>query len=386
MKNLSILGSTGSIGTQALEIVSLHPDRFCVQVLTAHSNLKLLYEQACQFHPRVVVLADESQRKTAVGLNWPQGVELRFGYPQVTEAARCAESDIVLNALVGFAGLVPSLAAIESSKVLALANKETLVAAGKLVTSLAEKRNIRIIPVDSEHSAIYQCLRGTSDRAALRKILLTASGGPFRGRTKAEMKEVTLAQCLKHPNWTMGRKITIDSATMMNKGLEIIEAHWLFDVSYDHIQVVVHPQSIVHSMVEFVDGSVLGQMGLPDMRLPIQFAMGLEERIPSDFPALDFSNAMSLSFDPPDVLNFPAVRLAFEAGKLGKTYACVFNAANEEAVTAFIAGRIPFLGIAETVEVVLDIHKPLDGNRLEDYAEADAWARAEVIRHIRKGG
>lgn len=383
---ISILGSTGSIGTQALDIAALHPDRFDVQVLTAHSNVELLYRQVCQFHPAVAVIADETQRQKAKEFDWPAGLELHFGAENVTVAARHSNSDIVLNALVGFAGLLPSVAVLESAKTLALANKETLVAAGAFVTKTAKSKSVSIIPVDSEHSAIYQCLCGAGDRTSIKKILLTASGGPFRGKSKEELQNVTLAECLKHPNWAMGRKITIDSATMMNKGLEIIEAHWLFGILYDQIQVVVHPQSIVHSMVEFLDGSVIAQLGLPDMRLPIQFALGNEERFPSGFPVLDFAQQMSLTFEPPDVENFPALRLAFESGRSGKTYPCVFNAANEVAVSSFIDGKLSFLGIAEVVERTLELHQPFNGDYLDDFIQADAWARNAAEHEIHNLG
>jgi 1-deoxy-D-xylulose-5-phosphate reductoisomerase len=385
MIKVAILGSTGSIGTQTLDVIAANPDRFKVQVLTAHANHHLLRKQIEQFSPALVVLTDALAEQEFLQEGLPPGVRLCSGATALHTAASFEDTDVVLNALVGFAGLAPSLACINAGKTLAIANKETLVAAGALVMDLARRKNVAVTPVDSEHSAIAQCLAGECG-TGVRRLLLTASGGPFRGRKTAELSNVTLQQCLKHPNWAMGRKITIDSATLMNKGLEVIEARWLFDIDYQHIDVVVHPQSIVHSMVEFVDGSVKAQMGLPDMKLPIQYALNQAERLDVAYTRMDFSQALSLTFEPPDTQTFRALPLAYAAGKQGGTFPCVMNAANEVAVQAFIDGRIGFADLLPLVEGALSAHGGVANPCLEDYITADAWARRVAEEKIDRVG
>jgi len=385
MIKVAILGSTGSIGTQTLDVIAANPDRFKVQVLTAHANHHLLRKQIEQFSPALVVLADAVAEQEFLQEGLPPGVRLCSGETALQTAAAFEDTDVVLNALVGFAGLAPSLACINAGKTLAIANKETLVAAGALVMDLARRKNVAVTPVDSEHSAIAQCLAGECG-TGVRRLLLTASGGPFRGRKTAELSNVTLQQCLKHPNWAMGRKITIDSATLMNKGLEVIEARWLFDIDYEHIDVVVHPQSIVHSMVEFIDGSVKAQIGLPDMKLPIQYALNQAERLDVAYTRMDFSQALSLTFEPPDTETFRALPLAYAAGKQGGTFPCVMNAANEVAVQAFIDGRIGFADLLPVVEGALSAHDGVVNPCLEDYIAADAWARRVAEEKIDRVG
>lgn len=381
MINLAILGSTGSIGSQALEVVSAHPDLFRVSVLTAYSNHRLLRQQIAEFRPEVAVLTDHRAAEQFVMEGIPKNLEFQDGTSALLAAAAYPGADVVLNSLVGFAGLTPSIACIHAGKTLAIANKETLVAAGDLVMNLAAQKSVSILPVDSEHSAIAQCLTG-EEKKSVRRLILTASGGPFRGRKNAELLKVSLQDCLKHPNWTMGRKITIDSATMMNKGLEVIEAHWLFGFDYDNIDVVIHPQSIVHSMVEFADGSIKAQLGLPDMRLPIQYALQKAERIQPAFSRMDFSQLMKLSFEPPDTETFRALPLAYQAGRMGGTYPCVMNAANEVAVQAFIDGRTDFFGMSHAVESTLTRHDGISKPALEDYIETDQWARMATEEYI----
>ena len=383
MINIAILGSTGSIGTQTLEVVAAQPDIFRVTTLTAHANQRLLRSQIAEFQPKVAVLTDKAAARQFVAEGVPAGLDFHEGFPALLAAAADPAVDVVVNSLVGFTGLEPSLACVRAGKTLAIANKETLVAAGDLVMGLAAEKGAAILPVDSEHSAIAQCLAGERPEG-VKRLLLTASGGPFRGRSRQEMQTVSLQDCLKHPNWTMGRKITIDSATMMNKGLEVIEAHWLFGVGFDRIEVVVHPQSIVHSMVEFSDGSVKAQLGMPDMRLPIQYALQGKDRMEPAFSRLDFTQPLNLTFEPPDLKSFPALPLAYAAGRQGGTYPCVMNAANEVAVQAFIDGRIGFGSIIETVETVLTHHNGISAPSLADYLGADKWARATADKIIDK--
>ena len=369
---------------QTLEVIAAHMDLFQVKVLTAHANHRLLRQQIEKFRPEFAVLADReaARRFTAEGV--PSGLVFQEGSSALLEAAIYPSVDVVVNSLVGFAGLAPSLACIQAGKDLAIANKETLVAAGDLVMSLAAQKGVAVLPVDSEHSAIAQCLTGEGE-SGVRRLLLTASGGPLRGRKLENLKNVSLQDCLKHPNWTMGRKITIDSATLMNKGLEVIEAHWLFGLDYDKIDVIVHPQSIIHSMVEFLDGAVKAQLGLPDMRLPIQYALQKGKRMEPAFSRMDFSQVMNLSFEPPDLDTFRALPLAYEAGRRGGTYPCVMNAANEVGVQAFIDGRIGFCGMFDTVEAVLAKHDSSILNpSLEDYVESDKWARKAAEETIDK--
>jgi 1-deoxy-D-xylulose-5-phosphate reductoisomerase len=383
MINIAILGSTGSIGTQTLDVIAANPDLFRLCAVAAHSNHRLLREQIQRFRPAFAVLTDAvaSQQFVAEGL--PDGVIFRTGEAALLEAAAYPTADVVLNSLVGFAGLVPSVASINAGKTLAIANKETLVAAGALVMGLAAEKKVAVVPVDSEHSAIAQCLAGETT-PGVGRLLLTASGGPFRGKKKQELQRVTLQECLKHPNWTMGRKITIDSATLMNKGLEVIEARWLFNVAYDQIDVVVHPQSIVHSMVEFVDGSIKAQMGLPDMKLPIQYALNQGTRLKNAFTHVDFTKHLSLEFEAPDMETFRSLPLAYEAGRRGSTFPCVMNAANEVAVQAFIDGKIRFLDMVDVVEGVLEKHTGAVNPMLEDYMAADAWARNIADKFVNK--
>ena len=384
MIHVAVLGSTGSIGTQALEVIAANPGLFRLCAISAHSNQELFRRQLEKFRPEFAVLTEASAARSFVADGVPAGVTFQSGKAALLAAAEYSDADVVLNSLVGFTGLAPSLACIRAGKTLAIANKETLVAAGALVMKLAKEKQVAVVPVDSEHSAIAQCLAGEKG-PAIKRLLLTASGGPFRGRKMADLSAVTLQECLKHPNWTMGRKITIDSATLMNKGLEVIEAKWLFDIDYDRIDVVVHPQSIVHSMVEFVDGSVKAQLGLPDMKLPIQYALHQGERLPVAYTSIDFTKGLSLNFEPPDTEAFRALPLAYAAGRSGGTFPCVLNAANEIAVQGFIDGKIGFTGIVQVVEEVLAIHAGVTEPDLEDYLAADAWARRQATNYIEKG-
>ena len=383
MINVAVLGSTGSIGTQTLDVIDANPGLFRVSVLVAHSNHRLLRQQIEKFQPDFAVLANETAGQQFIAEGIPVGLDFQTGEKALLEAAAFSEADVVLNSLVGFAGLAPSIASIKAGKTLAIANKETLVAAGALVMKLATEKKVAVVPVDSEHSAIAQCLAGESPQG-IRRLLLTASGGPFRGRKLSELKKVSLQECLKHPNWSMGRKITIDSATLMNKGLEVIEAHWLFDIDYDRIDVVVHPQSIVHSMVEFTDGSIKAQLGLPDMKLPIQYALNQGMRLTTAFTSLDFNQALALTFEPPDLDTFRALPLAYEAGRRGNTFPCVMNAANEIGVQAFIDGKIDFADMFHVVEFVLQEHPGTVEPVLEEYLAADVWARHMAEKYIDK--
>jgi 1-deoxy-D-xylulose-5-phosphate reductoisomerase len=351
-KKIAILGSTGSIGTQALDVVAAHPGQFEVEVLTAGGNADLLIEQARQFKPNAVVIADDSKYKYVQKALGSEPVKVYAGADAVAQVTDSPSLDIVLTALVGFSGLAPTLRAIAAGKHIALANKETLVVAGKLVTEAARRAAVNLYPVDSEHSAIFQCLAGEWQNP-IEKIYLTASGGPFRGYSAAQLETVTRAQALKHPNWSMGQKITIDSATLMNKGLEVIEAQWLFALQASQIDVVVHPQSIIHSVVQFTDGSMKAQMGLPDMKLPIQYALGYPQRITADFPRFDFMKYPQLTFEPADSGTFRCLALAYEAMAQGGNMPCVMNAANEIAVAEFLHERIAFASIAQVVEATM---------------------------------
>ncbi len=383
VKRISILGSTGSIGTQALEVIDQHPSIFKVEVLTAMNQADLLISQAIQYKPSHVVIGDESKYefvKTALsGLN----IVVLAGAKSLEEVVTLNSVDIVLTALVGYAGLLPTVKAIQAGKPIALANKETLVVAGGLIMPLAKKMGVPILPVDSEHSAIFQCLMGESHNP-IEKIILTASGGPFRGFTKDQLANVTRAQALKHPNWTMGAKITIDSASLMNKGLEVIEAAWLFDVEASQIEVVVHPQSIVHSLVQFEDGSIKAQLGLPDMKLPIQFALGYPNRIKSDFPRFDFRDYSSLTFEQADVDTFRNLRFAFKALDQGGNMACILNAANEIAVGAFLKEEIGFLQMSDLLEHCMVHGTFLVHPTLEDYIETDLLTRKMAQNWVEK--
>ena len=374
VKRIAILGSTGSIGTQALEVIDQHPAIFKVEVLTAMNQADLLISQAIQYKPSHVVIGDESKyelvKNALLGLN----IVVHAGAKSLEEVVTLNSVDIVLTALVGYAGLLPTVKAIQAGKPIALANKETLVVAGGLIMPLAKKMGVPILPVDSEHSAIFQCLMGESHNP-IEKIILTASGGPFRGFTKDQLANVTRAQALKHPNWTMGAKITIDSASLMNKGLEVIEAAWLFDVEASQIEVVVHPQSIGHSLVQFEDGSIKAQLGLPDMKLPIQFALGYPNRITSDFPRFDFRHYPSLTFEQADVDTFRNLGFAFKALDQGGNMACILNAANEIAVGAFLKEEIGFLQMSDLLEHCMAHGTFLVHPTLEDYIETDLLTR-----------
>ncbi len=383
VKRIAILGSTGSIGTQALEVIDQHPAIFKVEVLTAMNQADLLISQAIQYKPSHVVIGDESKYesvKTALsGLN----IVVLAGAKSLEEVVTLNSVDIVLTALVGYAGLLPTVKAIQAGKPIALANKETLVVAGGLIMPLAKKMGVPILPVDSEHSAIFQCLMGESHNP-IEKIILTASGGPFRGFTKDQLANVTRAQALKHPNWTMGAKITIDSASLMNKGLEVIEAAWLFDVEASQIEVVAHPQSIVHSLVQFEDGSIKAQLGLPDMKLPIQFALGYPNRIKSDFPRFDFRDYSSLTFEQADVDTFRNLGFAFKALDQGGNMACILNAANEIAVGAFLKEEIGFLQMSDLLEHCMVHGTFLVHPTLEDYIETDLLTRKMAQNWVEK--
>jgi 1-deoxy-D-xylulose-5-phosphate reductoisomerase len=383
VKRIAILGSTGSIGTQALEVIDQHPAIFEVEVLTAMSQADLLISQAIKYKPSHVVIGDESKyefvKNALTGLN----IIVHAGAKSLEEVVTLGSVDVVLTALVGYAGLLPTVKAIQAGKPIALANKETLVVAGGLIMPLARKMGVPILPVDSEHSAIFQCLMGESHNP-IEKIILTASGGPFRGFTKDQLANVTRAQALKHPNWTMGAKITIDSASLMNKGLEVIEAAWLFDVEASQIEVVVHPQSIVHSLVQFDDGSIKAQLGLPDMKLPIQFALGYPNRIKSDFPRFDFRQFGSLTFEQADVDTFRNLGFAFKALDQGGNMACILNAANEIAVDAFLKEQIGFLQMSDLLEQCMSHGTFLGQPTLEDYIETDLVTRKMAQNWVEK--
>ena len=360
-KRIAIFGSTGSIGTQALEVIDGNPDKFSVEVLTAQTNETLLVEQALKFNPNIVVIGDEKKYTRVKDALAKTDIKVFTGEKALEEVAAMDVYDLMLAAIVGYAGLKPTLQAIEIGKPIALANKETLVVAGDIVMQKALEKRVPVIPVDSEHSAIFQCLIGET-RNKIEKVVLTASGGPFRGKKPNFLVNVKRDHALQHPNWTMGAKITIDSATLMNKGLEMIEAKWLFNLKPEQIQVVIHPQSIIHSMVQFEDGSMKAQMGLPDMKLPIQYAMAFPQRIANDFPRLNFRNVATLNFEEPDVKTFRNLGLAIEALNMGGNMACILNAANEIAVYAFLRNRIGFLDMTEVVEQTMSkmpfIQKP----------------------------
>ncbi|MCW8941488.1 MAG: 1-deoxy-D-xylulose-5-phosphate reductoisomerase, partial [Flavobacteriales bacterium] len=345
-KKIAILGSTGSIGTQALEVIEEHADKFQVEVLTANGNADLLIAQAIKFKPNVVVIADEAKYKKVEEALWEHDIKTYAGNDALAQVVEMDEIDVVLTALVGYAGLLPTINAIKAKKTIALANKETLVVAGELINKLAIENKVAILPVDSEHSAIFQCLVGEFQNK-IEKIYLTASGGPFRGKKREELQHITKEQALKHPNWDMGAKITIDSATLMNKGLEVIEAKWLFNLKPEQIDVIVHPQSIVHSLVQFEDGSMKAQLGLPDMKHPIQYALSFPQRLSSKSPRFNFMDYPELTFEKPDTETFLNLQLAFNALEKGGNMACILNAANEVAVEAFLKDKIKFLDIAE---------------------------------------
>ncbi|WP_224999620.1 1-deoxy-D-xylulose-5-phosphate reductoisomerase [Cesiribacter sp. SM1] len=381
-KHIAILGSTGSIGTQALEVIAQHPERFAVEVLTAQNNARLLIEQALAFKPNAVVIGNDEHYEQVRDALLPHDIKVYAGERALVSVMEMETIDLVLTALVGYAGLQPTLRAIESGKPIALANKETLVVAGELVTAKAREKGVNIYPVDSEHSAIFQCLVGEFHNP-IEKIILTASGGPFRGKSREELAKVTKAQALKHPNWDMGAKVTIDSASLMNKGLEVIEAKWLFGLKPEQIDVVVHPQSIIHSLVQFQDSSIKAQMGLPDMRLPIQFALGFPDRLPAPFPRFNFLDYPQLTFEQPDLETFRNLALAFEAMKRGGNAPCILNAANEIAVAEFLTDKIRFLDMPDLVEACLAKVNFIEKPSLEDYVQTDAETR-RLARELSK--
>lgn len=382
MKNISLLGSTGSIGRQTIEVAAANPDKLRIRTLVAHHSDELLEEQIKAVEPDFAVLTDKeaAARLTA---RYHGKTEILAGEEGLLAAATYEKVDTVLASMVGYAGLRPTMAAIKCGKNIALANKETLVAGGSLVMNAVREHGVSLTPVDSEHSAIFQSLRGGGEKE-VKRLLITASGGPFRGRTRAELENVTLAQCLNHPNWSMGKKITVDSSTLANKGLEVIEAHWLFAMPYEKIDVVVHPQSIVHSLVEFCDGSVIAQLGEPDMRLPIQYALSWPERYPYSFEQLDLVRAGTLTFEAPDLEAFPSLRIAIDCGKAGGTLPCAFNAANEEAVYAFLDDKIRYLDIPYITAKVTELHKNILQPTIEDIEETDSWARIAAQQVIRE--
>ncbi|ADR22849.1 1-deoxy-D-xylulose 5-phosphate reductoisomerase [Marivirga tractuosa] len=380
-KSIAILGSTGSIGTQALEVIKSHPDHFQVEVLTAQNNVDLLIQQSIQFRPNAVVIGNDAFYDKVFNVLDPLGIKVYSGEKSLASVVQMDTIDVVLTALVGYAGLLPTIKAIEAGKHIALANKETLVVAGELVTSLAKQKGVNIYPVDSEHSAIFQCLVGEFHNP-IEKVILTASGGPFRGRSKKFLESVKKEQALKHPNWDMGAKITIDSASLMNKGLEVIEAKWLFNLREDQVDVVVHPQSIIHSMVQFEDSSIKAQMGLPDMRVPIMFALSYPDRLKADFPRFNFMDYPQLTFEQPDSDTFRNLALAFHAlGREGNA-ACILNAANEVVVSAFLEDKISFLGMSEVIESCLDKVDFVKTPSLEDYISTDKETRIKALEFI----
>ena len=380
-RNIAILGSTGSIGTQALDVVREHQDQFEIYALTANNNAELLIKQAKEFLPEVVVIANEDKYKLVKDALQALPIKVWTGSDSIAQVVESEPINIVLTAMVGYSGLKPTINAIKAGKAIALANKETLVVAGELITTLSIENKVPILPVDSEHSAIFQCLTG--ERSPIEKILLTASGGPFRNHTKEQLQKVTKKEALKHPNWDMGAKVTIDSASLMNKGLEMIEAKWLFEVNPDQIEVVVHPQSIIHSMVQFEDSSIIAQLGLPDMHLPIQYALAYPNRLKSSFERLDFFKLKSMTFEKPDTDRFRNLAFAFEAARTRGNMACIMNAANEIAVSAFLQDKVGFLEMSDVIEKTMQktcfVHTPT----YEDYVQTDMEARHIALEFIK---
>jgi len=387
VKAITLLGSTGSIGTQTLDIVSQYPEQFRIVGLAAGRNGEMLAQQIRQFRPQIAAICDPDQlsvvREAIASLDY-QPI-LLAGEDGITEVARYGDSEAVVTGIVGCAGLMPTIAAIQAGKDIALANKETLIAGGPVVLPLVKQHNVKLLPADSEHSAIFQCLQGVP-AGGLRRILLTASGGSFRDLPVEKLASVTVADALKHPNWSMGRKITIDSATLMNKGLEVIEAHYLFGVDYDHIEIVIHPQSIIHSLIELQDTSVLAQLGLPDMRLPLLYALSYPERIPTDWQRLDLLKCGDLTFRAPDHHKYPCMQLAYAAGRAGGSMPAVLNAANEQAVDLFLREQIGFLDIPRLIEQACDRHQSQNHAEpaLDDIIAADQWARQAVLTASQK--
>ena len=394
MRNISVLGSTGSIGRQTLEVAAANPEKLKIRVLAAHTNINLMRQQIEAFHPDFAVLTDK-EAAAELQKRYHGKTEILSGQEGLLAAATYEKADTILGAMVGYAGLRPTLAAITAGKDIALANKETLVAAGHIVMQAVKDHNVNLLPVDSEHSAIFQSLRsgyhpclsfiekGKKD-SEVKRLILTASGGPFRGKSREELKNVTLAQCLKHPNWSMGKKVTIDSSTLANKGLEVMEAHWLFNMPYDRIDVVIHPQSIVHSLVEFKDGAVIAQLGIPDMKLPIQYALSYPQRYDYNFGQLDLLKYNNLTFEAPDVKVFPSLKIAIDCGKAGGSLPCAFNAANEECVAAFLDGKISYPDIPEIVKFVVDSHMLIPYPDLDEIEETDRVVRIKTKELIKQ--
>lgn len=373
MKSISILGSTGSIGVQTLEVIRQHSDEFRVIALTAGTNGDLLIKQAREFHPRVVSVANRTLAEK-IKMELPGNIKVLYGEEGLIEAATHVECNFVVSSIVGSAGLVPTLAAIEAGKSIGLANKETLVTAGHIVMEKAKEKKVSIIPIDSEHSAIFQCLNG-EDAGVVKRIIITASGGSFRDYTREQLKDVTPRQALNHPNWSMGAKITIDSATMMNKGLEVMEAHWLFQLPYNKIDTILHRESIIHSMVEFEDRAIMAQLGTPDMKIPIQYALTYPKRLPLETEPLDLLKTGTLHFEPLSMERYPCLAFAYEAGRKGGTFPAVLNGANEVAVARFLKGEITFIGIEEIISSVMERHQMVSDPDLETIIEVDRWAR-----------
>lgn len=380
-RTIAILGSTGSIGTQTLQVVEEHPDLFEVYAITAGSNVERLIEQAHKFNPEAVVIADESKYETLKEALADKPIKIYAGYDSICQIVKASPIDIVVTAMVGFSGLRPTIEAIKAGKAIALANKETLVVAGEYITHLAIEHKVPLLPVDSEHSAIFQCLAGETNNG-IEKIILTASGGPFRTMSMEQLEHVTKKEALRHPNWSMGAKITIDSASMMNKGFEVIEAKWLFGLNADKIDVVVHPQSVIHSMVQFADGAVKAQLGTPDMRLPIMYALSYPTRLASSFDRLDFEIVKELTFEKPDTERFPNLRLAYEALAMGGNMPCVVNAANEVCVAAFLADKIKFTDMSRLIERAMQSANYTLTPTIEDYFDTDADVRKMVENWI----
>ena len=382
-RRVAIIGSTGSIGTQALEVMRSHPHKFAVEVLTAHRNAELLIRQSQEFRPNAVVIVDEAKYATVHEVLDPLDIKVYTGAAALAEVVAMDTIDLVLTATVGYSGLLPTIRAIEARKTIALANKETLVVAGALITQLAKDKGVSIFPVDSEHSAIFQCLVGEFHNP-IEKVILTASGGPFRGKDRAFLKNATRKQALKHPNWEMGAKVTIDSASLMNKGLEVIEAQWLFGLTAEQIEVVVHPQSIIHSLVQFQDSSIKAQLGLPDMRVPIQFALSYPQRLPNTLPRFRFLDYPELTFERPDTDTFRNLTLAFEAMRQGGNVPCVLNAANEVAVSEFLRGNVGFLDMSSLVERCMEKMPYIRQPNYEDYVATNDETRSKALELLKE--
>jgi len=383
-KKISILGSTGSIGLSTMDLVNRHPDKYDVIALAAGSNVDVLADQIKTLNPQLVSVKSEQDIKNLRSLIGSNSVEIMHGTKGAEEVASISDAEMVISAIVGAAGLLPTLKAIRTGKTIGLANKESMVIAGELMRGEASKNEVTILPVDSEHSALFQCLEGHR-REDIRRLILTASGGPFLHKPAREFDQITLAQALKHPNWDMGAKITIDSATMMNKGLEVMEARWLFDITVDKIDICVHPQSIIHSMIEYIDGSVISQMGVPDMKVPIAYALSYPERIETGVPFLNLFEQKELTFFEPDFKKFPCLQIAYDVAKKGKTYPAVLNAANEEVVAAFLKETIPFISIPQYIDQTIQAHEAFELKGLDDILEADRWSREYTKNLLQKG-